>query len=413
MRPGAIRKGLNVSGLLVGFALGQGALFALNTYLVAIGELGLVGELGLAIGFLYLFLWILDLGGVYYLTRAVVENALEDKWRQVILGRLCLGVPVSLAAAATLLWWPTRSLELQIMLTALVLIGPIWAFNLLGLLEGRDLAGVGGLFNNLAVLLASSQAAFQIFSNGVLDGTSIGIAFAIGALMTVIVQYVLLVRTLRMISLRSGDWWPRRKIIVEFLRFGIAFSLSHLPAQAYARLVILLISQVLGSAVCGVYVYVKGVVNIWAQVVTAVRRVEFRALTAMLAKGKLGYWEALARQRMSLYFGAVFIGGAVAVAVAATGSEAASTQSYGLVLGYLPAFSLVFGAWVVASGGGNYLIACNRVLPYARINLALTSGVLVLTALLLDPLGLYVVAVLELAMHIAQIFAYSRVVQER
>lgn len=402
-----MRKALNVGGILTGLALGQGALFVLNTYLVSEGLLALVGQIGLSLGFLSLFLWVIDFGGVYYLTRSVVEGDYRVKWWQVILGRLFIGVPVSIFSAILLATVFHDSFEAQIVLTAIVIAAPIWALNILGLLEGKDLAGLGGLFNNLGTLFAAIYISYILSRGEHFEGVFIGLAFALGVVVTVVAHYTIAYFKLRMISLGSNEWAPRMAFIVPFLRFGLGYSVSHLPAQAYSRIVLLLINQTLGAAVGGVYVYIKTVMNACAQVVNSIRRVEFRELVSKIGRTRVTYWNALTQQTSSVYFSFAVVGITLVLSI-----QYAPDSEYHLIIEYLPIFSAVFAFWVIASGGGNYLIAQNKVFYYARLNAIISAATLIIIWTLIGYYGLWMIAVAEIAMHVVQVVAYGRSVKE-
>jgi hypothetical protein len=397
-----LRFGAKVSGLITGLAIGQGSLFAVQTWLVAEGKLHVVASFGFAIALLSLVQWVADWGGLVLLSRhAISGRDFRGVWAangaRLIVSVFTIIVLTGFAAHYQL----TDPFAAGILFGG-VAIAPVWALNLSGFLDGHGrsaysgpLAGLPWVAASITIALIFLYADFS-FSTGLL----IGGAYTVGCIVCVALQY-LLVRDI----VRFGD--PRRLTRAETMNYfaqGGMYCFAEFPKELYGRALIMIVSTTLGPQITGIYIYVRQLLSGFAQVLGVIKRVEFMNLAAALRKTPLRLRRVVKAQWVN-------IGAAVAVSIAALGifllRNHLSTQ-FAEVSYYFVFFAATLPFWALSTCFGQILILQHRMKIYSCVMLGSLAVGALLTTQLTGVLGITFIAGCDIAMNLAQIALFAR-----
>jgi len=400
MRNRQYTKIVNIIGILVGFGLGQGTLFAISSFLIVNGKLSLVGELGLVFGTLSLIIWIIDFGGIYYLTHLVVTSKVEDT-AQVILGRLCFAIIVSFIVIIFYIYFPSLTFEFKTVALGVAFVGPVWAFNILGLIEAKGYAGVAGLFNNINILLASLYVSVSVINDLKIYPEFFALTYMAGTVFTVICQYYFASKYLAIFANMKISYIPEYKKIKHFISFGSGIALSQLPGQTYPRILIWLVNLQLGTNVGGIFVYLKNINNIIAQIITAIRRVEYRELLISVNSNNHTYLKLIWMQKLGIYFSTLVFIASIFI------FQYYNNETFEELTVYFPAYLLIIIFWTFASAGGQCLIAQGKSYAYAIINSIFVLCAVFGCWILLDYWNLWTIPIIEIIMHFCQFIIYG------
>ncbi|KRB61912.1 hypothetical protein ASE04_20615 [Rhizobium sp. Root708] len=270
---------MNAGLLIASFFLGQGSIFAAQSWLVTRGSLDLLAQFGAHFSFLILALMVVDWGTAVVLARRIslaVEGELRDEVRRSYWSacgvRLCAVVAVAIVCTVYAWSWGDVFSRWYLLGAAPAL--AFWSFNATGILDGVKLSGVSGLtampaYVASAVALVLSDA-FVSQSNGLL----LGFAASFGYAVSVTAQMAVLYRVGLFPSAPLGDRQRSRSMARE----GAAVLFSMLPGQASFRFQIVICALVLGPAVTGLFLYGRQVAVAASQVLEFCRRASFAAL---------------------------------------------------------------------------------------------------------------------------------------
>lgn len=276
----------NMGLLLGGYGAGQGAMFVAQTWLLATGRYHFLAAFGTHFLFAVLGTYVVDAGAI------------------TILARHAAGLPRDAASRLHLwqLFWDT-SVFRAVLAVALALAAVIYASvpaadgfsrnyalfaapallffagNAAGLLDGFKFGGISGLTG--AIPYATSALALAIVRDASPEtaGATLGTAFSVGCLLTVATQWIVLARF---------GWRPRwltttGRGVGKAARDGIAMLGVMLPGQFYGRAQLLLSAAYLGPETTAIFLYAKQVINVIAQTVGFIQRVEFPGLVTRLS----------------------------------------------------------------------------------------------------------------------------------
>lgn len=388
----------NSIGLVFGFALGQGSMFIAQTVLITRGALDAVGDFGLAFALLSLGTIVVDWGGTILLSRYAVHRHPDDYISAAAAVRLLVALPLSLASIS----WGLAHADGIIggVLAAGALSYLPWAFNISGFFDGLGkskiagpLSGFSWLFASIGVIsyIAYSQSRAAIIAGGL---------FSLGSATTVTIQYAIARRLGLGVTLMRPRYATARAYAIEGLKYNAGF----LPAQAYSRVVISLVSAILGSSVSGLFVYAKSVANALSQGITFVRRVEFPTLVEYTLHGRHNLLRALSIQATSLATSLIAFG-LVAVACLFLRPrlvmiDARLPEVIILIVALVP-------CWTVASALGQYAVAANKTHVYS---LAMTATILLSLLIMVPALPRWQLSAVigsELLMYASQVLVYT------
>lgn len=326
---GQWRRIANIGLLVAGLGLGQGAIFIVQTVLVAAGEYELLAAFGTHYSFAILGIILVDAGASTTLARAVAglpagREARGEVWR-IFCETSAIRITVAsiIGAAAVVYVWQLSSEEFSRWYVALALPGLLlWAVNGVGLLDGLRLSGISGITGSAAYVVTAAGLALAAHKSAAAAGAILGGAFSIGYLVTLIAQWT---------ALAGKGWYPQlhrltRAGLTKALMDGCALSFQIVPGQVNMRVQLVLSTVYLGAETTALFVYAKQIVTASTQIVGFVLRVEFPSLVEKLsAAGKQNLGTMLGAQRMALYCAAMF-----AVGVTAVAGIAAAVPDFGL-----------------------------------------------------------------------------------
>lgn len=391
---------LNIALLVAGLGLGQGAIFAVQTALVAGGEYRLLSAFGVHYSFAILAIILVDAGGTTILARMVARQSSEqgqgdDVWRcfcEVSAIRLLVAGLIGAAAAVYVLGFASDDFSqwyVTLALPGLLL----WAVNGVGLLDGLRMSGISGITGSAAYLVTAAGLGLSAHRSPATAGAILGGAFSIGYLATLAAQWSVLGRR---------GWLPRyRKLtrsgLLTSARDGFALLFQFVPGQANMRVQLVLSAAYLGTETTALFIYAKQVVTALTQIVGFVLRVEFPGLVARVAtSGRQRVASILDGQRTTLYLATAFAAGTAIVS-----ASAAATPGFGLhqaafvVMLFAPTIWTVSLSMMLNQG----LAAMGAYIVSARaLAISSVAGLLV-CYLLISSLQIYALVIGELTFH--------------
>jgi hypothetical protein len=296
---------LNLGLLIGGFGLGQGAIFAVQTWLMAKGKFDLLAAFGTHYSFAVLAIMMVDAGSSTVLTRVVIHRAEDqgpndDVWRifwetGAFRAVIALLIGIGIATYA----WGISSDGFSRSYIVCALPGLFfWAGNPVGLLDGLRLSGISGITGSIAY--ASSAIGLAIASHAPTEmaGSILGGAFSLGYFLTIATQWAVLA---------GRGWRPKLQKttqdgLLRSTRDGIALLLQSLPGQLALRVQLALSAAFLGPESTALFVYVKQAVAAMAMIIAFVLRVDFPMLVQTTSRAKThSIWSIFHAQITTLY----------------------------------------------------------------------------------------------------------------
>jgi O-antigen/teichoic acid export membrane protein len=280
---------LNLAFLVGSFGAGQGAIFLVQTLLVAEGDLALLARFGTCFSFAILAVLLIDFGSQTTLARntAVAVRAAGDPsdqiwssyWHATVIRA---GIALLVVAGALAYISATSSaFERWYVLCALPA-ALAWPFNATGLLDGLRMSGAAGLVGAAPYVCSAAALFLAMQHDDAMAGALAGSALAAGYVLSALAQLTILAlvgRPMRHARV-SGD-----RLRTAALDGGSVF-LAMLPGQLYYRLQLILAATFLGPSGTALFLYAKQIATGFAQLVAFVRRVEFPELVALHASGR-------------------------------------------------------------------------------------------------------------------------------
>lgn len=389
---------MNLALLVGSFGTGQGAIFLVQTWLVAEGDLELLASFGTCFSFAILAILLIDFGSQTTLARhtavtikasdATTHKVCSTYWHATVI-RIAIALLVLLVAA---LYGSTTSstFERWYVLCALPA-ALVWPFNSTGILDGLKMSGAAGLVG-AAPYVSSAVALFlSIRHDEAIAGALAGGALAIGYLVTTLAQLIIL--RLAGLPLRptrvSGD--GLRGAAIE----GGSVFLTMLPGQLYYRLQLVLAATFLGASATAVFLYARQIATGFAQLVAFVRRVEFPELVAFHARGSSAspLVQVLRPQRTGTLVGIV---GSLTMLVAGGAAFAMTTEEHASAALAVVLFSPTVVAGAVMAAFTQALQARGQYRQAALIMLVATALAAVTSSLVVNIPSLAVLVAADL-----------------
>jgi len=259
----------HVISMVVGFGLGQGAMFFVSTWLVLIGDFKLLADLGIMLGLLGLFQWIGDWGGVYLFPKQMEKGGFDDFFKKFMLARLFLSliiVSLFIVVAAAIDLPDFYKLVMIYSLATLL----IWSLNIAGVIDALGLNSKVGFYSGLNWMLSAATVFLFYGSENLI--AIIGLAFLLGTLITLFIQFLVS----KGWGWCSGFCYIDIDIDFEVVWLSFRYNLLFAIGQIYGRALLILVDYMAGPSVSGVFVYVKQIYNACGQVVIFARRVEYK-----------------------------------------------------------------------------------------------------------------------------------------
>lgn len=375
-------KALNFALLIGGYALGQGAIFLAQTWLISRGNVELVADFGMAFYVATLALLFVDFGSITYLARetAVIEGD-EDRikaiprlyWTATVI-RVIAALAVAIAGAlACMQMRPNPFLKSYLEYASPALF--FWAFNGTGILDGLKRSGINGAANATPFLISGMALFFVADAAPGTSGSVMGGSLCVGYLLAAAAQLVAIKQ-----SGASMTWAaPTRRELAQSAAMGFSALLTSLPGQLYFRFQLFASNHFLGKSGTGLLIYAKQVIIGFAQIIGFLRRIEFPDLVARLGRRPTRVLLEVAKSQK--------VGTAIAVAstiAMAFGGAAASliwTDHLGVAGKAISLFSPVVVTSAVLlsltqaiTAQGQYRLAANMMIASTALAMLLTWG---------------------------------------
>lgn len=275
-------KYFNIALLLLGFFVGQGGLFAAQTYLLFVGNINLFTLFSIYISFVILAQLFIDFGGIYTLSHVTARHYALDR---TTIGRyfwslFFIRLVVFFISTCVLFVFTQHD---QFGRTFVIFISPgllVWTLNASGILDGVHESGKGGLLTSLPYLLAAMALFLSPNYPEGATPTVLGSVLSVGYMLAVIGQHLIIAR--RGIRLRYSS--PSRSRTQQCATEGAANLLTLLPGQLYYRAQIILANSFLDPSTVAAFLYSKQIITASGQILSFVRRVEFPHLVTALSQ---------------------------------------------------------------------------------------------------------------------------------
>lgn len=387
----------NLFFLILGFLIGQGSMFLVQTYLAINGRFELIAKVGISLGLLSLTQWISDFGGVYLLSRKLGKG--ENPFT-FIKFRLFLAILFSV-----ILIFICKLINLDLFYREVFYFAPlisiVWAVNITGVLDYLCKNKIAGPISGLPWFLCAlyiwiSDKYFEI------SGFYLGASYFFGVFLVTLVQLNQLSKSqyVKFWNLQTTYW---QREIKDMAGYTLAFSMS----QVYGRLIPILVQTSIGGAVAGYYVYGKSFTNISAQFVSFLRRVEFSSL---LKNDKFTLNFIYKGQKLSVLLVTAFFISFLFLSILnyffSLGLNKQLSESL-FVIVFLQGIQII---WLIPSLLGQYCIAKGKIWSYAKIQLSSSILSIFVIYSLIEYINVYAIFISEVFMYLLQIYFYIKVI---
>lgn len=294
---------MNFAGLLIGFGLGQGSLFAAQTWLLATGNIEFMGRFSFIFTMVILAFQAIDLGGLVILPRHVGapdhKHNLPTFYWSFVTVRVISAVFLAICAG---IWWMLDQTSFDSNYTAAAAVGLVaFSINPGGILDGHNKSGWTGA--TWALPFIASTVALPLSVNLPLQqaGIVLGAAMSAGAILAVAAQFIVL----RSFKLEVRWCQPSLTAMREGAHEAALYMIGWLPGQVYFRGQIAIAMVLLGPSQAALFIYAKQLIMSATRFLYFARRVEYPNLVKQLADGQHLVYKVLTIQRISLSMGVV------------------------------------------------------------------------------------------------------------
>ncbi|MBC9879331.1 hypothetical protein G8O24_18485 [Bradyrhizobium sp. INPA01-394B] len=276
---------INVVLLVGGYGLGQGAIFVVQTWLVARGAFELLSSFGTLFSFAMLSIFLIDAGSTTTLARRIAGLADDDAsdeeiwpvfWATVVVRG---GIALALATGAIVYALGfAADLFSRYYLMSIIPGLAVWTCNAVGMLDGRRLSGVSGITGSLAFATSALALVLAVNMPPPVAGGILGSAFSLGYVLTVAAQWVALKRVGQRIRFRRPGLSGVRQAFLD----GAALVSQFVPGQLILRAQLVMSTVYLGAESTALFVYAKQAVVATTMLVGFIMRVDFPGLVQKL-----------------------------------------------------------------------------------------------------------------------------------
>lgn len=392
---------INIALLITGLAVGQGTIFAVQTWLLASGRFELLSWFGTHYSFAILGILLTDGGTSTILARDVArlssdQGSTEEFWQtfcETVVFRLSIAALMGIAAVLYATAIAPGGFSRSYLLSALPGI-LFWAGNATGLLDGLKLSGISGMTGALAYAASAIALTLVPHASSEMAGLILGGAFSGGYLLTVLVQWAVL---------RRYGWAPQIKRptaagLVTAFKNGTAMSLQLLPGQISLRVQLTLSANYLGPEITAVFTYVKQIVNALAMIVFAVIRVDFPGLVQKISRTTTRSFRTIVEaQKTTLSCAIALTAGAIVVCLLSLFlPQTRLSGAAHALLSFSPTILTTSFSVMMMQG----MIAIGAYASVARITAIGAAVGIAASYLLVTTLGLYAILAGELLSHL-------------
>jgi O-antigen/teichoic acid export membrane protein len=296
------RRAMNMVGLLAGFGLGQGSLFAVQTWLLATGEIAYMGRFAIINTMILLAYQAIDLGGLVILARHVATENHAGRDMPTFFWSFS-AVRLIIAFVLTMMgvfWLAVNPTSFNSNYTALAIPGLIMlAVSPGGILDGYSMSGWTGATWALPFLTSAIALPFGLEMSSRGAGMFLGGALSLGAILAVAVQYGLLHRQGLSVPYRR----PKAALMRDGSHEALLYLGSWLPGQLSFRAQVGIAAALLGTNAAALLIYAKQVIMIATRFLVFARRVEYPDLVKQLADRQHLVSKVMSIQKISLSMG--------------------------------------------------------------------------------------------------------------
>lgn len=381
---GRWRQIANVGLMVAGLALGQGAIFAVQTGLLAAGEYELLAVFATHYSFAILGIILVDAGANITLARAVVHlspgGLPNAKMWQAFADTSAIRMLTALIVGAAAMLYAVEISEDPLGRWYVFLALPgllLWSVNGVGLLDGLRLSGVSGMTGSIAYVVNALGLLMASHRSHEAAGAIMGGAFSLGYLLTLCAQWA---------ALTWKGWYPElhkpsRAGLARAFKDGLALSFQIVPGQINMRVQLVLCAAYLGAETTAVFVYAKQIVTAATQVLQFVLRVEFPGLVERLASGgRQGLFGIMGAQKMTLACAVLFsVGTTLLAGVVAVWSDGALHRIAIVMVGFAPTIltvALLQMTWQGLAAAGAYAASAWALTIGAAVGVVASYGLL-------------------------------------
>jgi len=401
----------NVVLLVGGYGLGQGAIFAVQTWLLARGAYDLLSTFGTHFSFAMLSILLIDAGSTTTLARQIAglpeADADEEIWPlfwAAVIVRGSVAVLLAAGAIAYVLGFADDPFSRSYLLSILPGLA-VWTGNGVGLLDGRRLSGVSGITGSLAFATSALGLVLAADMPPLVAGGILGSAFSFGYVLTVVAQWIALKR----VGLRVRGRLPGRAGIRRAVLDGAALLSQFVPGQLILRAQLVMSTVYLGAESTALFVYVKQAVVATTMLVGFIMRVDFPGLVQRLNQQESARLRTIC-EAQKLAIGTAFV---LATAMLLVGMAAPLIPQYNLakaaelLMAYAPTIVVISAVTIMMQGTaaiGDYVAGAKA------IAISTLAGTIV-SFLAIVPLGIYALLAGEVTGHVlslALLFVHLR-----
>jgi len=398
--PARWRRLANVGLLIGGYVLGQGTIFAVQTWLVARGEYWLLSSFGTNFSFAMLSIFMIDAGSTTTLARQIAGGASERTdnefwsffWATVVV-RAAIAATVGGAALVYALAVSSDPFSRYYLLSMLPGLA-VWTGNAVGILDGLKLSGLSGVTGSIAFATSALGLAFAPSIPPETAGAILGAAFSIGYVLTVAAQWAALARLGTYLRLHR----PTGEGIRLAFKDGLALLSQLVPGQLILRFQLVLSTVYLGTENTALFVYIKQTVVAMTMVVGFILRVEFPGLVQRMMREKEHSLRSIfGAQKSAIATAIVLAAGTLIVCLMAPlVPQYNVSRAAELLMAYAPSIITISAMSIMmqaAAAVGNYISGA-RVIAISTLVGALVSYMAI------APFGIYGLLIGELTLHL-------------
>lgn len=385
----------HLSQIALGFAIGQGAFFIAQSYIVYENGLALVGQIGIGLGFLSLAQWLSDCGGIFLIPKKLGTSDQNKNLQAFFIARFIVVLTLCFILFASGITNSFTGIAKDIF-SWYFAVSIISTFNITGYLDYTNNAKITGPTSGLCWLLPSLSIIFYKELGDDL-GHSIGMLFTIGLLLSIIIQF-------KQSKITSDFKHSRIDIpeiksnITDIIKYNCIFFTS----QCYARTIPLFISNFATISEAGIYIYAKNIANVINQAISFSRRTEFSSLLR-LPVTSVTPLILIKKQALSLAIGIVpFI---ISFFILTLNKLIPLTSNKPLIT-IVCILLFINIAWIVSSSFSQYLLASSKTGTILAIQTFTILISLSTIFILQKHLGLTAVFIAELLMYSIQTAIY-------
>jgi hypothetical protein len=289
--------------ILSGYIFGQGSMFFVQTYLMSLGNVTLIGNIGIGLGILSLLQWISDMGSIFLLPKYAEEGI--NNVISYFIARIIILPIIFILFYISLSFYDPSLIVKDILLWGYVIIF-INSFSLVGLVDYYEKNHLVSKLSGLSWILSSCIVfVFIILDvNESIIGTYLGGAYSIGLLIFVCIQWYSLKSIINSFDIKSENFKLNNVMCKSY--DIISYLIYFMSSQIYGRIVPMLIDKYIGVSVSGIYIYARNIINLFSQLVMFTRRVENKSLYTM-AVDEFSLRKLINMQKFSLVLGFVLI----------------------------------------------------------------------------------------------------------